>query len=332
MKLIILTEGGENIGFGHVTRCLSLAQGFEANGLPSELIVAGDSSVEKILANTNYRLINWRENIDQLIRMIKDAIVVVDSYLADLSLYEEISKAAKIPIFFDDNFRLNYPKGVILNWNIHAHDLNYPQKEGLTYLLGSEYISLRNSFWDIKEKVIRENVDDIMVTLGGDDSKNLMPKVLRLLVSQYPKLRKHIIIGGAFKNEVEIKSEADKNTNLIFSPDDKGMKNVMLRSDIAISSGGQTLYELARVGVPTIAIIVADNQENAVKSWQRNGFIELAGYWTNGNLIENLEKKMHHLMDYKKRCQSSKIGQQKVPGNGAEKIVDFIKQSMNENE
>ncbi len=29
MKVFIITEGGKNIGFGHINRCLSLYQAFE---------------------------------------------------------------------------------------------------------------------------------------------------------------------------------------------------------------------------------------------------------------------------------------------------------------
>jgi UDP-2,4-diacetamido-2,4,6-trideoxy-beta-L-altropyranose hydrolase len=45
------------------------------------------------------------------------------------------------------------------------------------------------------------------------------------------------------------------------------MKHAMLETDIAISNGRQTLYKLVRVGVPTIAIGVAENQLGNIKEW-----------------------------------------------------------------
>ena len=52
------------------------------------------------------------------------------------------------------------------------------------------------------------------------------------------------------------------------------MLNLMLKSDICISGGGQTTYELARVGVPTIGICLAENQKNNLMGWKSLGFIE----------------------------------------------------------
>ena len=39
MKVFIITEGGKNIGFGHITRCLSLYQAFEEKGILPKFII-----------------------------------------------------------------------------------------------------------------------------------------------------------------------------------------------------------------------------------------------------------------------------------------------------
>jgi len=325
VKVVFLTEGGRDIGFGHVTRCLSLYQVFEARRHRPEFIIAGDESVKQILHRERYRILNWRSREKELKDILKKAdTVVVDSYLAGLDKYNVISDTAPIPVFIDDNNRLNYPKGIVVNWNIHASDLDYPKNNRITYLLGPQYISLRQAFLEVGEKKINHTVRDVMVTFGGDDSKNLTPRVLRYLSRSYPAMRKYVIIGRAFKNIAEIEAETDDNTNLIHSPDDTGMKEVMLKSDIAISSGGQTLYELARIGVPTVAVIVADNQRNNVSGWEKTNFIENAGLWTDRDIMVKIENKFKGILDIQRRTQSSEIGRGLVPGNGAEQIVRFI--------
>ncbi len=52
------------------------------------------------------------------------------------------------------------------------------------------------------------------------------------------------------------------------------MKNAMIKCDIAISAAGQTLFELARIGVPTYAVQVAENQTLNMLSWKKCNF-----YW-----------------------------------------------------
>jgi UDP-2,4-diacetamido-2,4,6-trideoxy-beta-L-altropyranose hydrolase len=325
MKVIILTEGGQNIGFGHLARCLSLCQAFEAREYEPEFIINGDQSVKNILQDRKFKILNWIKEEKELVHGLKDIdVVILDSYLAGLEVYKTIAGSVKIPVFLDDNRRLDYPPGIVLNWNIHAHELDYPQNCQVTYLLGPGYISLRRSFWEVREKKINQKVTEVMVTFGGDDSKNLTPKVLGFLTRYYPVLKKNIVIGGAFKNQGEIEAAADTNTYLIKSPDDTGMKEIMLKSDIAVSSGGQTLHELARVGVPTVAMAVADNQRNNVNGWEKAGFIENAGFWTDEKLVDNIAVKFQRLLDFDRRVQYAKIGRRIVTGNGAEKIIDYI--------
>lgn len=332
IKIAILTEGGENIGFGHLTRCLSLCQAFESRGHEAEFIVNGDDSIKEILEEKRFRVFNWIEQEKNMLQSIKEVdVVIVDSYLADAKVYKKVSDNAAAAVFLDDTRRIDYPAGIVINWSICAPDLGYPNRNSneVSYLLGPEYVSLRQAFQDVPEKKIKEKVNSVMVTFGGDDSKNLTPKVLAFLTQDYPLLKKSVIIGNAFKNLEEIKAAADVYTRFIHSPDDIGMKDIMVESDVAISSGGQTLYELARVGVPTVAVVVAENQRKNVKGWEKTGFIENAGFWEDRNLMDNLAIKFHLFMDYFRRSQSAKAGRQLVPRNGANRIVDFIQRNKN---
>ena len=266
LNVYILTEAGKNIGFGHLMRMIAIYQAFEIKNIKPKFIINGDESVEEYLKETEYEIFNWIDNQKRLFDMIKDAdIAIIDSYLADLTFYEKISKLVNLPVYYDDNNRIEYPSGVVVNGNIHAKDLDYPKRDDINYLLGLEYLPLRKEFWEVPEKKIKENVESIMITFGGDDFRNMTPKVLKLLAENYPNIKKNVIIGKGFKNIKEIEKASDENTALIYFPDAQKMKEVMLESDIAISAGGQTLYELAKVGVPTIAVIVADNQYLAAK-------------------------------------------------------------------
>lgn len=325
MKVIIVTEGGHDMGFGHLTRCLSLYQAFEVMGHKVRFIINGDSSIENHLEGKKYVSINWLQQNAELLSHLKDIdVVVVDSYLAGIDIYKKISNKVKIAVYLDDTRQLNYPPGVVVNWSITAKSRDYPKKANMFYLLGPEYISLRKAFWNVERKKIKPKVNRVMVTFGGDDSKNLTPKVLGFLTRHYPMLEKNVVIGSAYKNINEIESVVDGNTHLIHSLDDQGMKDVMLESDAAISSGGQTLYELACIGVPTVAVAVADNQQNNVRGWEETGFIENAGYWTDPNLISVLSAKFRRFMDFERRVRSAEVGRKQVPQNGAERIIRFI--------
>ena len=325
MKVFIITEGGRNIGFGHITRCTALYNAFEEKEIQPVFIINGDQTVKDLLSDKNYKIINWLQKKKEFFGIINNAdVVIIDSYLANYKLYEKISKLVKVPVYIDDNKRVDYPKGIVVNGTVCADELNYPKKEDITYLLGTKYVPLRKEFWDVPEKEIKQNIEKAMITFGGDDAKNMTPKVLKVLNEKYPGLIKRVIIGKGFKNIKQIEILKDVKTELIYYPDAEKMKKVMLESDIAISAAGQTLYELAKVGVPTIAIAIADNQMNNVKGWQKAGFIEYAGWWKDEKLLANILVCIDNLENKETRLEKSLIGRKLVDGMGCFRIIDYL--------
>lgn len=325
MKIFIITEGDRNIGFGHITRCISLYQAFEETGAMPQFIVNGDECIEDLLKNKNYEIFNWIEERSKLFELVKNAdVLIVDSYLADISFYKNLSNLVRVPVYIDDNKRLNYPRGIVVNGSVYAEELDYPRKDGIVYLLGTKYIPLRKEFWEVPEKKIKGKVESIIITFGGDDMRNMTPKILRFLRENCPNLRKNVIIGKAFQNIDGIKKEADKNTNLIYYPGAEKMKEVMLASDIAISASGQTLYELARVGVPTIGICVVENQLGNLKGLERAGSLDYAGWYEKSNLIEKLKNLVKYLDDVNVRKSKSTVGRELTDGKGSLRIVKSL--------
>jgi RimJ/RimL family protein N-acetyltransferase len=102
------------------------------------------------------------------------------------------------------------------------------------------------------------------------------------------------------------------------------MFKIMLDSDIAVSAAGQTIFELAHVGVPTIAISIADNQKNNLTGWLKEEFL-LAEYTSQ---TVNLENRLQLTFNaYKKREQRIKfatLGKKRVDGLGAKRIVQSL--------
>jgi UDP-2,4-diacetamido-2,4,6-trideoxy-beta-L-altropyranose hydrolase len=325
MKVFILTEGGKYIGFGHITRCIALYQVFEEKGIVPEFIVNDDGLAATLLTGKNYKISNWIEKRDEMFRYINGAdIIIIDSYLAGLELYKSVSSLTKLPVYIDDNKRLDFPRGVVINGSLYAEEINYPKRDGFIYLLGCQYMPLRKEFWDVPEKVINENIKTVLVTFGATDARNLIPKVLKLLNEGYPELIKNVIVGNGFKNLEEIKVLKTPKTELIYCSTAKEMKEVMLESDIAISACGQTLYELARVGVPTIAMAIVDNQFYNANSWQRSGFISYAGWWERNKTLDNVKSSLELLKDKKVRNKMSKIGSALIDGKGSRRVVEEV--------
>lgn len=324
-NVIIVTEGGRDIGFGHVTRCLSLCQAFEEKDIRPKIVVNGDEAIGAVLSGKNYEIFDWLKEEEKLFNMVKDAdIAIIDSYLATEGFYKKVSECVNIPAYIDDSNRLEYPRGFVINGTIYAEDTFPRQKKDMVYLLGCAYIPLRKDFWAVPKKKTSEKLETVVITFGGEDSRNMTPKVLELLVKQYPDLNKKVVIGKGFRDITAIEAVKDDNTEFIHHPDADKMCQALISSDIAISAGGQTLYELARVGIPAIAVAIADNQIDNVQGWHKVGFSENAGFWKDAEVSAKILEAIEYLKSKGNRFQRSTIGKRFVDGKGSLRVRDIL--------
>lgn len=305
MKVLMLTEGGEKIGFGHITRCIALCEAFEEKCINPELLVNGESSILDLLMYENFKIYDWIKNKEKLFQNIdKQDFIIIDSYLAEKSIYDKISEVTDGKmLMIDDYNRIDYPKGIVVNPSIHGDKLDYLRKSDAIYLLGKDYIILRKEFWNVPEKKISKKVKNILITFGGMNNYDLANKIANFLKEKFSI---KIYIVNAKINKLTAKE----------------MLNLMLKSDICISGGGQTTYELARVGVPTIGICLAENQKNNLMGWKSLGFIENL-CWDNEDesLIEEIYNSFNSLLSYQKRKKLNEIGRSYVDGQGAKNII-----------
>jgi len=328
-KVFIVTEGSKKIGFGHITRCSGLYEAFCKMGIKPMFILNSDESVKSILKQKDYYIFDWLKEESKFLDLIKNAdVVIIDSYLADFKIYKKISELVKVSIYIDDDKRMDYPTGIVVNGTVHSKYLNYPELSNVKYLLGTQYIPLRKEFWKVPEKEINNKIETIMLTFGGDDLRDMTPKVLEMLEKEFPTVLKKIIIGKGFKNIKEIEKLNSNETELIYFPEASGMIDTMLKADLTISAGGQTLYELARLGVPTIAIGVAPNQINNVNYWQKTKFIDYAGFWNDNNCLKNILEYLKTLENMDLRKEKSNIGRNCVDGLGAMRIAKYSLQNI----
>ena len=321
MNVVILTEGGKNYGFGHVARCSSIYQAFQYYDISPKFLVNGDESVKSILSDVDVEIIDW---IDNPFFISKTDIVIIDSYYTDLDFYNKLSEEIPLVVYIDDNNRLEYPKGIVVNGTLDVSNMNYSRRENVNYLVGNEFIPLRKDFWNLPKLKINDSIGSILITMGGNDLRNLTPKFLKLLNDNFPEVNKKVIIADSFNNISEIESLKTDLVELIYSPNSSEMIDAMNSVDIAISASGQTLYELACIGVPTIAIGIIENQKNNIKNWINQGFIEFAGCWSDDNLLDNVLNKIEYLQDKNIRYDKRLLGIQAVDGKGSLKIVKNI--------
>lgn len=334
MILTVLTEGGIDAGFGHITRCISISNAFELKGFKVEFMVYGDSSVNKVLEKFNYKKVDWIKDFKKLKKIInKSSLILLDSISASRDQISRISSLEVPIIHIDDEKHHNIiNNGFILDWTINLDPKKiFPtKKDNVDYLLGSEFTPLREDFYQKNTFSTKKEINQIMVTFGGSDVKNMTPKILENLINYYPEIRKKIIIGDGFQNLSSIEKNVDRNTELIFGASAKKIFDTMNESDLAVASGGQTLYELARVGLPTLAIIIVDNALFDTNGWHEVGFLRNIGWHNDQYLMDNLKTSIEDLEDFSVRKLMSENGQKRMQNNGAKLIANNIMRKLHE--
>lgn len=330
MEALILTEGGAQQGFGHVVRCVALCEAFIAVGLKPTLCINGDDVFSGMIRNIDVRFLDWRKNDDWLSRKILDvAVVVIDSYLADSDDYQRISKRAKKVVFIDDNHRLDYPSGIIVNFANYADKIFPVKKPENEYLFGNSYVLLRRGFLAVagNAKKSLSGPKKIFVSFGGGDPRNFTVKTLDLLrKSKYANLNNLVVVGSSRAHDELFREFAGSRTKFLYQPDEKQFIDAMTSSDMAISAAGMTLYELAYCQKPTIAVAVADNQKRGLNDLVARGFIR--GYldWQESFLFKKMEEMLDfYIANYALvLSENASLGRELVDGLGGDRLAAEI--------
>jgi len=305
LKVLIFTEIGDHIGFGHVVRCSVLYEVFIEHGYEPEFVLNGVHKHYSVIGQMKHRFMDWTL-IDQLDRLeiSKSTVSIIDSYLADKPVYDFITRKSGTAIYIDDNMRIEYPKGIVLNPTIYGHSFSYPDREDVKYLTGEQYILLRKEFRMAQPIEIRDEIQRILVCLGGSNVKREISSIVDTLRRLDPDYRLSIITNDQLTLDMDT-----HNLSVYRNIQADQVVQLMSSCDLAISGGGQTLYELMKLGVPTIAYCVADNQRRNIDYLSSRGFVVEVDN-LNLALVEALMryKDLEYRRDISSRMVMTKIG------------------------
>ncbi|MDD4004597.1 MAG: hypothetical protein PHW69_05270 [Elusimicrobiaceae bacterium] len=282
-KLLFYTEGGKEHGYGRLARCRTLYDEFVKAGHAARFLVTGDRTISGILAEDTYTLCNWLADEPD-----RCDLAVIDSGRAGEQDCARIAAKAKLALYLDDNNRLAYPAGMVLNGALAAEKIKYPRAAGRHYLLGPKYQLIRPEFLGGGKENLPPAPRSVLVTFGGNDRRNLSPVALKVLTEHFPGLEKNVAVGKSYTNGRDMARYTDPKTLFFYAPGAGEMAQLMRLSDFAVCAGGQTLFELAACGTPAAVIGIADNHDQNIKGWLDAGFISFAGWHDDSDIETNL--------------------------------------------
>ncbi len=109
------------------------------------------------------------------------------------------------------------------------------------------------------------------------------------------------------------------------------MKKAMLESDVAITAGGQTIYELASMGVPAITITVVTHQIPHIEASAEVGINFYSGWWEDNIVFDNIRMFLNELKDIKVRKKMIEKCRKYVKVDGSREIINFLINQYNKN-
>ncbi|HEX7809074.1 MAG TPA: UDP-2,4-diacetamido-2,4,6-trideoxy-beta-L-altropyranose hydrolase [Thermoanaerobaculia bacterium] len=304
-SLVAVTEGGSSVGLGHIRRCLTLAAALRKHGVDVAFRVAGGEAAEAVARDAGFAAESYGDlaSVDEMAALDADA-VLIDSYRATTDVFRACRATT---IAMDDLADRALPVDMVINTTIGASRLAYDTRGVL--LLGPRYALLRPEFEDVPPRAIRERIERVMITLGGSDHGTLASDIVRSCIDALPDATIDVVIGPFFER-LDLLRAFGERVVLLERPH---MRDLMLRSDLAISSGGQTLFELAATGTPAIVITTADNQVQHAR--------DFAGA---GSLVMLDDGAFERVRDVAVRAAMSERGRALVDGRGAERTASAI--------
>lgn len=324
MKVKIFTEGGNSIGFGHLSRCTSLYDEIKNRSINAEFIIYGNIEDVDFLQGRIVKNVDWMSK-DYLNEHINNTdCCIVDSYLASVDLYQIISNKAKRALFIDDNVRIKYPRGIIVNPTLSVDNLRYPPNSENTYLLGAQYIILRSPFLNTGRNTINKDVKNVLITMGGSDLRNLVPKIINNICKNYPDIKFNIVVGNTFCDTTFVKNVKLDNLEFYYNIDAESMKRLMYKSDLAITAAGQTIYELLATQTPFIPIKVIDNQSNNISGLRKSNPDQVVLEHDDEFFIKKLDIEFRKLLSQDQREININLYKNQVDGVGSKRIVDIL--------
>lgn len=283
-KIVFNVIGNNKVGMGHIYRALSLAHEISNHEIIFVCNSKDELAVEKIAAK-DYKVIP-SDNIKKTILELKPNILINDILNTEKEFIFELKKnGIKIVNFEDLGNGVKYAD-IVFNELYDTPLLNYKN-----ILWGYEYYFLRDEFENAKSNKFNKEIRKILISFGGTDQHNLTLLVLKNIISYIKNIKIEVVCGGGYlyKKELNkfVKKLKNKNINLTFETGiiSKKMENC----DLAITSNGRTVYELAHMHIP--AIVIAQHKRENTHNFSKleNGFVNV-GLATDKNIETKIKK------------------------------------------
>jgi len=360
LNLVIRADANSRIGTGHLMRCIALAQAWqERGGYVTFLSHCQNEALQRRVIKEGFEFVfverphpdpaDLKQVLDQLQNFRNGNGIpwlALDGYHFDSDYQKSIREAGSRLVVIDDyNHLSNYHADILLNQNIGAELIPYICDLKTVKLFGPKYSLLRTEFLTWKNRIQKQPEDQrrIMVTLGGADPDNITLKVLRaLLQTRLKDFCVDVIVGPANPNikELEFEIQCARKASVPLAKAIQflhsiNMPEIMAMTDVAISAGGSTCWELCFFGIPSLLIIAAENQQSTAVGLDHTGAAACLGWHEDVDPVRLSSTLKNFLSNFHQLRLMSLQAKKIVDGRGRNRLLnlmDWIETAENKND
>lgn len=352
MRVVFRVDASLEMGTGHVMRCLALAQALKTKGVevifvcrqhPGNLICKiqkngfhvyelppplFDGKLDDRLPHASWLGVTQEQDANEctaFLSSIETDWLIVDHYALDKEWQHQLQSYCQQIMVIDDLADRHHWCDLLLDQTFERRSDDYltlvPKKCRL--LLGSQYALLRPEFsewrgYSLKRRSLLE-FKQLLVNMGGVDLNNVTSKILQQLKTcNLPHdINIIVVMGGYSPGLKEVQALADEMPyQTKVSIDVDNMAELMSNSDLAIGASGATTWERCCLGLPTIQMVIAENQHTIAKRMSEKGSVQLC---KDVNTLPYLINNAENWMDIVSRnCQHI------IDGTGVFQVVDVL--------
>ena len=328
--MVFITEGGPDVGLGHVSRCAALARAAVAAGARVSFVVSEDAQVASVLRGVPADVVSvpWQVDRGSALRTVQawsPDVVVVDSYAASPDFLAALRSLAPV-VAVDDLGDRPLPVDVVVNGGAGAVKLSYERSPDTLFLLGPRYALLDARYAEAPNRAPRDHVGRVLICLGGGRNVEIILAALGAVDRALADCVVDVAAGPFVAGSADLDAAIRASRNRVLIRHARfGLRSLMLTADVAISGAGVTLHELAATATPTVAVCMADNQRPNFFAFDEAGAALAGGIAEDPALSGAIESALGRLAaDGALRAAMGARGRELVDGQGAPRVVREI--------
>ena len=191
-------------------------------------------------------------------------------------------------------------------------------------LAGPAYFPLAAPFRGTDRRGVCADVERVLVTCGGADPRAATPGLLEAVLG-LPGIRVDVVVGAVFseENRKQINMIAGRHNDRVAVIDaPASLAATMSRADLCVCANGLTKYELAAMGVPTLALSLSPAHHETNLAFADTGALSVLGMLDAIDGPQITDAAAHLISDRQCRTRMSEAGMALIDGLGTERILN----------